>query len=297
MGTKKRKNVALVLSGGGARGMAHIGVIEELVEQGFNISSVAGTSIGSVIGGVYISGNLNEFKEWVTSVSKFDIIKLMDFAISVSGFIKGEKVFKKLKKFLSDQNIEDLEIPFSAVAVDLMNHKEIVFSEGNLIEAIRASVSIPTVLKPFRYNGVDLVDGGVLNPLPLNRVKRSGDDILVAVDLNADVKYKPVVRFQKTENNNQTYERALTFINDKWSSFFKNDKIKQIGFFDLVTHSVYAMQVKLTQVAIKEHKPDILIEISKNACDLFEFHRSEEMIEYGRKQIREKIRKKEMTVD
>lgn len=286
----QNKNVALVLSGGGARGMAHIGVIEALTDQGFNITSIAGTSIGSVIGGVYISGNMEGFRDWVTSVSKFDIIKLMDFAISKSGFIKGEKVFKKLKKFLSDKNIEDIEIPFAAVAVDLMNHKEVVFTKGNLHDAIRASVSIPTVLKPFPYKNVNLVDGGVLNPLPLNRVKRNDGDILVAVDLNADIEYELPPGIKQQENGNHTYENALNYINDKWSKFFKQDKTRQIGFFDLVTHSVYAMQVKLTQVAIREYKPDVLIEISKNACDLFEFHRSEEMIKYGHHQCLKKIK-------
>jgi len=286
------KNVALVLSGGGARGMAHIGVIEELNAQGYNITSIAGTSIGSVIGGVYISGTLNEFKDWVTQVSKFDIFKLMDFAVSKAGFIKGEKVFKKLQKFILNDNIENLDIPFAAVAVDIIQHKEIVFTSGNLADSIRASVAIPTVLKPFKFNTVDLVDGGVLNPLPLNRVHRNNPDLLVAVDLNADIHYESPENIVRSENGNHTYESALNYINEKWSKYFKNGKNKQIGFFDLVTLSVYAMQVKLTQLAIKENKPDILIQISKNSCDLFEFHRSEEMIEYGRQQFKLAIKDK-----
>jgi len=272
--------------------MAHIGVIEELNAQGYNITSIAGTSIGSVIGGVYISGTLNEFKDWVTQVSKFDIFKLMDFAVSKAGFIKGEKVFKKLQKFILNDNIENLDIPFAAVAVDIIQHKEIVFTSGNLADSIRASVAIPTVLKPFKFNTVDLVDGGVLNPLPLNRVHRNNPDLLVAVDLNADIHYESPENIVRSENGNHTYESALNYINEKWSKYFKNGKNKQIGFFDLVTLSVYAMQVKLTQLAIKENKPDILIQISKNSCDLFEFHRSEEMIEYGRQQFKLAIKDK-----
>jgi len=174
--------VALVLSGGGARGMAHIGVIEGIQKMGYTITSIAGTSIGALIAGIYVSGKMDEFKKWVIHVSKFDVIKLMDFAISKNGFIKGEKVFNALKKFIRDVNIEELEIPYAAVAVDIKNHKEIVFRSGPLKEAIRASVSIPTVLQPVYYNEVELVDGGVLNPLPINCIHRNDGDLLIAVD-------------------------------------------------------------------------------------------------------------------
>lgn len=282
---KTGKNIALVLSGGGARGMAHIGVIEELLKHGYNITSIAGTSIGSVVGGVYASGKLDAFKEWVTSVGKFEVFKLMDFVISKNGFIKGEKVFNILKKFLSDVNIEDLEIPYAAVAVDINNHKEIVFTEGNLINAIRASIAIPTVLQPKKLQDLVLVDGGVLNPLPLDCVKRNPNDLLVAVDLSADIPYKKP-RLTKTLKEHDThYQKAKEFINTKWTNFFKNEKDKEPGFFDVITESIFAMQMKITKVAIAKYKPDLVVDISRFACDLFEFHRSEELIDYGRKQF------------
>jgi len=281
----EKKNVALVLSGGGARGMAHIGIIEELQKRGYKITSLAGTSIGSLIAGVYASGKLNEFKEWITQIGKYDVFKLMDFAISKKGFIKGEKVFTKLHEFLLDTDIENLEIPYAAVAVDIKNHKEIVFRNGNLIDAIRASVSIPTIIKPKNYKGVDLVDGGVFNPLPIDCVARTANDLLVAVDLNSGITYqKP--KIPKTPIAHQTaYLKAKTLINEKWSQFHK-EGIKDIGYFDLITESIYTMQMKLTQYSLEKYKPDILIEISRDACELFEFHRSEEMIEYGRKQFK-----------
>lgn len=281
----EKKNVALVLSGGGARGMAHIGIIEELLKRGYKITSLAGTSIGSLIAGVYASGKLPEFKDWISQIGKYDVFKLMDFAISKKGFIKGEKVFTKLHEFLLDTDIENLEIPYAAVAVDIKNHKEIVFRTGNLIEAIRASVSIPTVLKPKNYKGVDLVDGGVFNPLPLDCIVRTSNDLLVAVDLNSGITYqKP--KILKTPIAHQTaYLKAKTLINEKWSQFYK-EGIKDIGYFDLITESIYIMQMKLTQYSLEKYKPDILIEISRDACELFEFHRSEEMIEYGRKQFK-----------
>jgi len=282
---KQSKEVALVLSGGGARGMAHIGVIEALLEKGFTISSIAGTSIGSLVGAVYVSGNLPEFRTWVEHTGKLDVFRLMDFAISKNGFIKGEKVFKQIKKYVQDVNIETLEIPYAAVAVDIQNHKEIVFKSGNLVKAIRASISIPTVLKPIENNGVELVDGGVLNPLPLDVVSRKPGDILVAVDLNADIDYFPPEGFSQENNKNKTYDKALEYINEKWSAFFKNGKQKQSGFFDLITQSIFAMQMKLTQIAIEQNNPDVVISISKDACDIFEFHRAEELINYGRKQL------------
>lgn len=287
--TENGKNVALVLSGGGARGMAHIGVIEEIQKNGFNITSISGTSIGSLMAGVYVSGKMDEFKNWVTQVSKFDVFKFMDFAISKNGFIKGEKIFNTLKKFLLEKNIEDLNIPYAAVAVDIKNHKEFIFRSGPLREAIRASVSIPTVLKPVYFNDLELVDGGVLNPLPIDCVKRTKGDLLIVVDLNADIPYSIPNSEKVTSEQDNNYKKAMEFINEKWSNFFKNGKHKRVGFFDLITESIYTMQMKLTQITIKEHNPDLVVNISKKSCDLFEYHRSEELIQYGRQQFKKAL--------
>jgi NTE family protein len=284
------KNVALVLSGGGARGMAHIGVIEELLKSGYTITSISGTSIGSLIAGVYVSGQMDEFKEWVTQITRLDVFKFMDFAISKSGFIKGEKIFDELKKFILDANIEDLAISYVAVAVDIKNHKEVVFQSGPLRKAIRASVSIPTVLKPVFLKGQELVDGGVLNPLPISCIERNEGDILIAVDLGADIPY-PVPKSKKvTVEQENNYRKTMDFINEKWTSYFNNGKQKHTGFFDLITESLYAMQMKLTQITIKEHNPHMVVNISRKSCDLFEYHRSEELIQYGRKQFKKSLK-------
>lgn len=282
---KAKKDIALVLSGGGARGMAHIGVIEVLLERGYTITSIAGTSIGSLIAAVFISGRLEDFRIWVEQTGKLDVFRLMDFAISKNGFIKGEKIFKQIKKYVADRDIESFDIPFAAVAVDIKNHKEVIFRSGNLIKAIRASVSIPTVLTPITKDGIEMVDGGVLNPLPLDVVARKAGDLLIAVDLNADIPYDQPKRFREESNHSKTYEKAKEYINEKWSSFFRNGRLKRSGFFDLITNSIYAMQMKLTQLAIEHHAPDIVVEVSKESCDIFEFHRAEELIEYGKKQM------------
>lgn len=182
----------------------------------------------------------------------------MDFAIGKNGFIKGEKVFKELQKFIKDVNIEELEIPFSAVAVDILNHKETVFTSGSITKAIRASVSIPTILKPITVDNMELVDGGVLNPLPIDCFQRQKDDILIAVDLSADIPYKKPNVFGYPDSHNKTYLKIKDLINEKWSKLIKNNHSKKIGYFDLITESIYAMQMKLTQIAVEKYKPDML---------------------------------------
>ena len=210
--------------------MAHIGVIEEIIKSGYHITSISGTSIGSLIAGVYASGKTGEFKEWVTHITKLDVFKFMDFAISKSGFIKGEKIFNTLKKFILDTNIEDLPIPYVAVAVDIKNHKEVVFRSGPLRKAIRASVSIPTVLKPVFLNDLELVDGGVLNPLPIDCIKRTDGDLLIVVDLGADIPYPTPKSKKVTVEQETNYRKTMEFINEKWSGYFKNGKQKRTGF-------------------------------------------------------------------
>jgi len=280
-----KKNVALVLSGGGARGLAHIGVIEELLKKGFDITSIAGTSIGSLIGGVYVSGKLPEFTEWICNIGKLDVLKLMDFAIHKDGFIKGEKVFKKLSEFIDKTNIEDLPIPYSAVSVDILKHREVVFQSGNLIKAIRASVSIPTILRPLNYLGTELVDGGVLSPLPLNSVARTENDILVAVNLNSDMPYTRKSGTDEKGNFEIAYLKAKEFINKRWSRTEKSKNVKGVGFFDLINESIYTMQMKLAELAIEKYQPDIMVSISRFSCELFEYYRAEELIGYGRQQF------------
>ena len=162
------KSVALVLSSGGARGVAHIGVIEGLLEGGYKIESISGSSMGAVVGAVYAAGKLPNFKEWISNLDKIDVFKLMDFTLSTQGFVRGEKVFNELKKFIGDRNIEDLSIPISIIATDIVGKKEVVFQKGELFTALRASAAIPSVLKPSIIDGIELVDGGLYNPIPIS---------------------------------------------------------------------------------------------------------------------------------
>ena len=179
-----KKSVALVLSSGGPRGLAYIGAIEELQSRGYSIHSVAGTSMGSLVGGVFAAGKLAEFKEWITTLDGWKVFSLMDFSLSKNHFVKGDKIMDAIKCIVPDVDIESLEIPYRAVATDISTGEEVVFSSGKLFDAIRASISIPSLFRPVPYGMSMLIDGCMVNCLPLNRVVRSEDDILVAFDTN-----------------------------------------------------------------------------------------------------------------
>ncbi len=291
--SSKSKNVALVLSSGGARGLAHIGVIEELQARGYNITSIAGSSMGALVGGLLAAGKLNDFRDWVITLNKKDVLSLIDFTLTTKGFVKGDKVFERMRKLnlIPDINIEDLAIPYVAVAVDILNNKECVFQSGSLLKAIRASISIPSVFTPVNLDGGLLVDGGVLNPLPLKLVKRNPSDLLVAVDLNAlNVYEKPKLPKKKTSNENQN-ERFAALIR-KWDELFghnnsksvkeKKATPKSIGYFDVLMRSVLLMQSKLTAYSTEITPPDVLVPISKDSSTVFEFYKAEELIAYGK---------------
>jgi NTE family protein len=182
-----KKDITLVLSGGGARGIAHIGVIEELVKLNVNIASISGTSMGALIGGIYAVGKLEEFKQWMLKVNRTKIFKLIDFSFSTQGLVKGERIFNEIKEFITDVNIEDLPIKYTATAFDIANGREVVFDKGSLYNAIRASISIPTIFTPLTLGDSVFIDGGVVNNIPINTAKRVENDIVIAVNVNAGV--------------------------------------------------------------------------------------------------------------
>lgn len=182
---KRRNKVALVLSSGGARGYVHIGAIAELLDEGYEITLVAGTSMGALIGGMYAAGRLEEVSQWMRSLGTRDILSLVDLSLSLSHVVKGQKVMDALRQIVPDTRIEDLPVPYCAVASDVRNRREVVFSSGSLYEAIRASISIPSFFKPVELGERVFIDGGTTNPLPLDRVVRTEGDLLAAVNVNA----------------------------------------------------------------------------------------------------------------
>ena len=288
------KNVALVLGSGGARGMAHIGVIEELEKNGYTITSIAGTSIGSMVGGFYSAGKLNDFKDWVLQLDKLDVYNLFDFTLDSQGLIKGDRIFKKIEHIIPDRNIEELSIPFKAVAADINTGKDVVFEEGSLYKAIRASSAIPSVLTPVKYNDTELVDGGVLSPLPSKFVERNEGDILVVVDVSAPIKYKPHVPETKEEVEEQNeYLRKLNEFISKWRQAAPSSRprFESNNILDLMNKSFRLIQNRLSQMLIEQYPPDILVQISRDSCSTFELYRAGEMVELGRKALQEQLQK------
>ncbi len=223
------RTVALVLGSGGARGYAHIGAIEVLLERGYDIVDIAGCSMGALIGGIYATGRLQDYKDWVTGLGQFDVLKLLDISLSSPGAIRGEKIFSIVNDLIGDVRIEDLPLSYTAVATDLLAHKEIWFQEGPLHQAIRASVAIPSLLTPVLLGGRVLVDGGLLNPLPIIPTIASHADLIIAVNLSGEdaQPFRLVEKessVQRTNHSEEWLEKirekaARWFDLDTWRSF------------------------------------------------------------------------------
>ncbi len=212
------KKVALALSSGGPRGFAYIGAIEVLQERGYRITSVAGSSAGALVGGIFAAGGLEPFKEWLYGLDPVQVVSLMDFSPSRNSLVKGDKIIRAIKERVPDVHIEDLPVPFAAVASDLFTGEEVVFREGPLFTALRASISIPSMFRPVKWRGHTLVDGGLVNTFPLDLVERSEGDILVGFNVNR-IDAEGITRYMKTraaitETGELLRERATDRLKD-----------------------------------------------------------------------------------
>lgn len=291
-----KKTVSLVLSSGGARGMAHIGAIEALEESGYEVVSIAGCSAGALIGGIYATGQLPKFKDWICNLDRIDVFSLMDFTFSSKGFIKGEKVFGELKKLIADCQIEELNIPFRCTAVEIPAGKEKIFKSGSLYEAIRASSSIPSVMTPARIGKHEYIDGGILNPIPFNLIKdKNRGDLLVAVDLNGPKEELMKVDKKEKTDSNLKLPSWLKDYQKKFANYFysdeKSEKVKGMSSVELLNFSFDLLQDKLSDLVIEKHPVDIIVEISREQAGTLEFHRAEELIQVGRMKMEEAINK------
>ena len=316
------KKVALVLGSGGARGYAHIGVIEALEARGYQIGCIAGCSMGAVVGGIYAAGKLDEYREWTESLDYLDVLRLLDDSFRL-GAIRGEKVFGKIHEIVGEIDIEQLAIPYTAVATDLTNQQEIWFQEGCLHKAMRASAAIPSLFTPVTQGSRMLVDGGLLNPLPIVPVVSSHCDLIVAVNLNATNQnhYQlPLIERPaalkgridqlmsnlgsrlpnfRRDTDEEEGERLLTETDNPWiepkppkdhedsapKSASSSQVLGNVGpasLLELVNQSFEAMQTSLAQYKIAGYPPDILINVPKRVCRFFEFHKAPELIMLGR---------------
>jgi len=272
----KKKNVALVLSSGGARGLAHIGAIEELEARDYRITSIAGCSMGALIAGVYAAGKIEEFREWMKTVTRKKMFELTDFSLSLNHIVKGKRIIEAIMEFVPDVAIEDLPIPYCAVATDLTAGKEVVFNKGSLFEAIRASISLPSFYEPVQRDGMILIDGGVINPIPLNRVKRQSGDILVGVDVSGhDYKsqWEEMRRLTEWQKNDKSLKAKIL---DKLIP----DNI-EFNYYTMLSRSSSLMIRQNSILMAKLMKPDVLVDIQMSRYGGFDYDKSEKIIAIG----------------
>lgn len=281
------KKVHLVLGSGGARGMAHIGVIDVLEETGHEIISVTGCSMGAVVGGMYAAGYHNAYKEWMLKLTKTLLFKILDFTITRQGFLKGERLFNLLQKVTGQQQIEDLRIPFVAVATDMVQNKEVYYRSGDMYKALRASIAIPGVFTPVLDNGQFLVDGGVLNPLPLNLVQKEKDEYIVAVNVNAAA--SPSMTTLEVKQEVTALWKWLNPIMQKGNKPKDLLPISEYSLRELLLSSYNMTQDRLASYLLKTYPPDILVEIPRNSCSTFEFYKAQYMIDLGRNACKQAI--------
>ena len=271
------RDVALVLSSGGARGLAHIGAIEELEAHGYRISSIAGCSMGALIGGVYAAGKLEEFREWMKTVDKKKMYELTDFSLSLNHLVKGSRIIKAIMEFVPDVAIEDLPIPYCAVATDLKAGREVVFNKGSLFEAIRASISLPSFYEPVQRDGMILIDGGVINPIPLNRVKRQAGDILVGVDVSGH-DYQAQWKLKEELSERRKHDKSLKAqILDKLIP----DNL-DFNYYTVLSRTSSLMIRQNSILMAKLTNPDMLVDIQMTRYGGFDYHKSEKIIAIGR---------------
>lgn len=325
-----KQNVALVLSSGGPRGFAYIGAIEELLRRGYNITSVAGTSMGSLIGGIYASGRLPQIKDWLYTLDAWKVFTLMDLSISKNHIVKGDRVIEAIKEIVPDIDIEDLRIPFKAIATDLYTGEEVVFDKGNLFQAIRASISIPSLFRPVKYGYRTLIDGGIANAIPLNRVERNGNDILVAFDVNdvdVDGITKALEEEARIEEDREERRKEMSLETQAVIDSVKHDdslslidKVRLAGlhgyrmlkdsmkgdtrqadtidmgenYYTILSRTFSLMNHVNSEMSIKMYKPDILVKMPFDAYgEISDYAKAREISEAGRELMKKAIDKYE----
>ena len=274
----RQRSVSLVLGSGGARGLAHIGVIRWLEEEGYRIEAIAGCSIGALIGGLHAAGKLAAYEHWLVKQSRRGLLGLVDFTVPRTGLIAGDKVAELLRDLIGAVAIEALPIRFTAVATNIETGREVWLTRGPLLEAIRASIAIPVLFPPYRLNGGLLVDGGILNPVPIAPTLGDDTDLTIAIHVSGQVQLAPP----------EVEDPPLS--TDSESGYLRRvvDNLRQRSavpvswqMLDIATQAFDAMQSTIARQKMAAYPPDVLVEIPRNLCGIHEFHRAAELIEVG----------------
>lgn len=288
------RQVALVLGAGGARGLAHIGVIELLLERGYRPTAIVGSSMGALVGGIYASGRLAEYRQWACALQRSDVLRLLDFSFGHPGLIRGERVIGALRELVGEHRIEDLPIPFVAVATDLAMQRELWLTRGALFEAIRASIAIPMVFTPHVLDGRELVDGGLLAPIPITATRMFSTELVIAVDASAGIEMASMG--ESVEPGEATPEAVpqdslapANGMHAKIEAFIermlerRKPEPRQPGLMELMSRSLDTVHARISQMQLALDPPDVLVRIPHDACYFYEFWRTEEMIRIGRR--------------
>jgi NTE family protein len=290
--------VALALGSGGARGYAHIGVIDELRERGFDIVGIAGSSMGALVGGLQAAGKLDDFAEWARSLTQRAILRLLDPKITAAGVLRAEKILDAVRDILGEVTIEELPIPYTAVSTDLLTGKSVWLQRGPVDAAIRASIAIPGVIVPHVLDGRLLADGGILDPLPMAPISAVNADLTIAVSLAGS---EAGGDEPEDDGPSATTEwlgrmwRSTTALFDAAQSDESEDKlippsndaakevsVPRLGSFEVMNRTIDIAQAALARHTLAAYPPDVLIEVPRTACRSLEFHRAAEVIDIGR---------------
>ena len=283
--------ISLVLGSGGARGLAHIGAIEVLEQAGYRIQAIAGSSMGALVGGMYAAGKLETYTDWVCGLEQSDVFRLVDWTLSGGGLIRGDRIINRLRQMVGEVRIEDLEIDYTAVAVDIEQGRELWLSRGPLFDAIRGSIAIPGLFTPHRHKGRLLVDGGILNPIPVAPTLRCFSDLTVVVNVNGAPRRRAGennggARRKDTpapveHNDAGMIERVRRFF-DGLIDRDADPADEAPGLVAVLMKSLETMESVITRQHLAVFHPDVVIEIPRDAAMLHEFHRARELIELGR---------------
>ena len=302
--------VALALGSGGARGYAHIGVIAELEERGYEIVGIAGSSMGALVGGLQAAGRLDDFALWAKSLTQRAVLRLLDPKITAAGVLRAAKILDAVRDILGDVTIEDLPIPYTAVTTDLITGKSVWLQRGPVDEAIRASIAIPGVITPHVLDGRLLADGGILDPLPMAPIAGANADLTIAVSLAGS-------EAGGDEPTGSEPKATSEWLNKMWrstSSLFESStmlsrfgatqdegdeaepvgdddlvddareaSVPKMGSFEVMNRTIDIAQAALARHTLAAYPPDLLIEVPRTACRSLEFHRAAEVIDIGHK--------------
>lgn len=278
--------VALVLGSGGARGYAHIGAIEEVEARGHEIIAVAGSSMGALVGGLYAAGVLDDYTEWARGLTQASLVRLLDPKWSAAGAIAADRIFATVTELVGDRLIEDLPIPFTAVATDLRARREVWFQRGPLVPALRASIAIPGVITPVVMNGRLLADGGLMNPVPIEPTAAASADLTIAISLSGErgpqEQSSPAREPAASTWREGLVERVRRSVGREKEPD-PPEPLEQLRISDVVGLSMDAMQGLVTRYRMAGLPPDVLITVPVSAARSLDFHRTAEMIDLGRR--------------